>query len=83
MLLATARFVITTIQRKFLYFFVFSFPKVPRSIGWRSDSLEISGKARVLKQVRVFSSETHLRYRQLKNILQRGDFNAQGGINLF
>jgi len=33
MLLATARFVITTIQRKFLYFFVFFFPKVPRSIG--------------------------------------------------
>ena len=32
MLLATARFVITTIQRKFLYFFVFFFPKVPRSI---------------------------------------------------
>jgi len=31
MLLATARFVITTIQRKFLYFFVFFFPKVPRS----------------------------------------------------
>ena len=32
MLLATARFVITTVQRKFLYFFVFFFPKVPRSI---------------------------------------------------
>jgi len=32
MLLATARFVITSIQRKFLYFFVFFFPKVPRSI---------------------------------------------------
>jgi len=24
---------LTTIQRKFLYFFVFFFPKVPRSIG--------------------------------------------------
>jgi len=32
MLLATARFVITTIQRKFVYFYVFFFPKVPRSI---------------------------------------------------
>jgi len=31
MLLATARFVITTIQRKFFYLFVF-LPKVPRSI---------------------------------------------------
>ena len=35
MLLATARFVITTIQRKFLYFFVFFFPKVPRSIHFQ------------------------------------------------
>jgi len=32
MRLATARFVISTIQRKFVYFFVFCFPKVPRSI---------------------------------------------------
>ena len=32
MLLATARFVITTIQRKFVYFFVFFFPEVPHSI---------------------------------------------------
>jgi len=32
MLLATARFVITTIQRKCLYFFVFFFPNIPRSI---------------------------------------------------
>jgi len=31
MLLATARFVITTIQRKFLYF-VFFFPKVPKEV---------------------------------------------------
>ena len=39
MLLATARFVITTIQRKFLYFFVFFFPKVPRSI-WLQDRMK-------------------------------------------
>jgi len=31
-LLATARFVITTIQRKFVYFFVIFFPTVPRSM---------------------------------------------------
>ena len=37
MLLATARFVITTIQRKFLYFFVFFFPKVPRSLGKKEE----------------------------------------------
>jgi len=39
MLFATARFVITTIQRKFLYFFVFFFPKVPRSIPTSGISL--------------------------------------------
>jgi len=55
MLLATARFVITTIQRKFLYFFVFFFPKVPRSLlaasggrpsnlpVWRRDATQRSG----------------------------------------
>ena len=32
MLLAMAWLVITTIQRTFLYFFVFFFPKVPRPI---------------------------------------------------
>jgi len=38
MLLATAQFVITTIQRKLLYFFVF-FPKVPRSVELRADEI--------------------------------------------
>jgi len=42
MLLATARFVITTIQGKFSYFFVFFFPKVPRSIDQATEGYKMA-----------------------------------------
>ena len=63
MLLATARFVITTIQRKFLYFFVFFFPKVPRSIG-RSFGQGAGGYCQLLAQKMTTHVQNVMHFKQ-------------------